>query len=83
MGRRYVMLGLAREQRMCGQTRTDTGTVLNEIERDSASRSQKKQDKVRAPATSSPIAKAVPVAGSKAEAAPVQEPAKGRTAYFF
>ncbi|KAI7787888.1 hypothetical protein LA080_014263 [Diaporthe eres] len=57
--------------------------VLNEIERDSASRSQKKQDKVRAPATSSPIAKAVPVAGSKAEAAPVHEPAKGRTAYFF
>lgn len=83
MGRRFVILGLAREKRTCGQTRTNTRAVLNEIERDSASRSQKKQDKVKAPATSSPIAKAVPVAGPKAEAAPVQEPAKGRTAYFF
>lgn len=83
MGRRYVIPGLAREKRMCGQTHTDMRAVLNEIERDSASRSQKKQDKARAPATSSPIAKAVPVAGHKAEAAPVQEPAKGRTAYFF
>lgn len=58
---------------------TDTGTVLNEIERDSASRSQKKQDKAKTPAPSPPVAKAVPVA----EPAPAQEPAKGRAAYFF
>ncbi|KAH8782931.1 hypothetical protein F5883DRAFT_404062 [Diaporthe sp. PMI_573] len=59
--------------------------VLNEIERDSASRSQKKQDKAKAkaPAPSPPVAKAVPVAGPKTEPAPAQEPAKGRTAYFF
>ncbi|KAK2604495.1 hypothetical protein N8I77_007420 [Diaporthe amygdali] len=57
--------------------------VLNEIEKDSASRSQKKQVKVKAPATSSPVAKAVTVVEPRAESAPVQEPAKGRTAYFF
>ena len=71
----------------CGHTHThtDTQTVLNEIERDSASRSQKKQDKAKAkaPAPSPPVAKAVPVAGPKTEPAPAQEPAKGRTAYFF
>lgn len=53
--------------------------VLNEIERDSASRSQKKQDKAKTPAPSPPVANAVPVA----EPAPAQEPAKGRAAYFF
>ncbi|KAG8165459.1 hypothetical protein KVR01_004011 [Diaporthe batatas] len=53
--------------------------VLKEIERDSASRSQKKQDKAKTPAPSPPAAKAAPVA----EPVPAQEPAKGRTAYFF
>lgn len=82
MGRRYVILGSGERVRACGAN-TDTRAVLNEIERDSASRTQKKQDKARAPATPSPIAKAIPVAGPKPEAAPAQEPAKGRTAYFF
>lgn len=70
-------------ERRSTNTHTDTRAVLNEIERDSALRSQKKQDKARAPAKSSPIAKAVPVAEPKAEPAAAQEPAKGRTAYFF
>ncbi|POS79897.1 hypothetical protein DHEL01_v201707 [Diaporthe helianthi] len=58
---------------------TDTGAVLNEIERDSASRSHKKQEKAKTPAPSPPVAKAVPVA----EPAPAHGPAKGSTAYFF
>lgn len=53
--------------------------VLNEIERDSASRSHKKQEKAKTPAPSPPVAKAVPVA----EPAPAHGPAKGSTAYFF
>ncbi|KAL1866200.1 hypothetical protein Daus18300_006864 [Diaporthe australafricana] len=57
--------------------------VLNEIEKDSALRNPKKQEKVKAPATSPPIAKVVPVAETKPEPATVHEPAKGRTAYFF
>lgn len=84
MGRRYVVMPRVGEGRsLQTNTHTDTRAVLNEIERDSALRSQQKQEKAKAPATSSPITKAVPVAGPKAEPAAAQEPAKGRTAYFF
>lgn len=62
-----------------GERDTDTGAVLNEIERDTALRGQKKQDKAKSPAPSQSVAKAVPAA----EPAPAQDPAKGRTAYFF
>lgn len=82
MGRRYVRPGWATRERDAW-TYSDVRAVLNEIEKDSVSRSQKKQEKVKAPATSSPVAKAVTVAEPRAESAPVQEPAKGRTAYFF
>lgn len=64
-------------------THSDARAVLNEIEKDSALRNPKKQEKAKAPASSSPIAKAVPTAEPQAQPASVQEPAKGRTAYFF
>lgn len=85
MGGRYVENPVrAIDGRFCGHTHTyiytctDARAVLKEIERDSASRSQKKQEKAK-----TPVAKAVPAAGPKTEPSPVQEPAKGRTAYFF
>ncbi|KUI64824.1 hypothetical protein VM1G_00459 [Cytospora mali] len=58
--------------------------VLNEIEKDSAARSQKKQDKSKVSGTSTSASSNRIVATEEPRTDPAaQPPSKGRTAYFF
>ncbi|KAK7736246.1 hypothetical protein SLS53_007081 [Cytospora paraplurivora] len=56
--------------------------VLNEIEKDTTSRSQRKHDKPKAPGVPAPSTKIVTTEETKTDPT-AQTPSKGRTAYFF
>ncbi|KAJ4419347.1 hypothetical protein N0V82_005035 [Gnomoniopsis sp. IMI 355080] len=57
--------------------------VMDEIERDAATRNQKKQDKPKTSTSSRQTAKAVSAPEPPGDSAPAQEQPKGRSAYFF